>query len=578
MEALTRTAHNSPLGFEKPEGAAAPLAARNLTQEKAMTRCAWLKSGLLATVLLLACGAWGQAAAPAAAAPTPPAASISVDDPLKVSGPSPDDIAATGDPSGLKTGTASDVVASDPKKGITLTDVVNQVGQNRIGINFTWTLVCGFLVMFMQAGFAIVETGLCRAKNANHTMMMNFMVYGFGLFAYWVCGFAIQMGSASGTAMLGGAYPLNSEYAIHLFGHDWGLFGMKGFFLHGATYDAGVMVLFLFQMVFMDTALTIVTGSVAERWKYLAFCVSSVVLGGFTYPLFAHWAWGGGWLAKLGTNFGLGAGYADFAGSGVVHSVGAITALAAALLIGPRIGKYNRDGSANAMPGHDIVIVLTGCFILAFGWFGFNPGSTLGASGALRISSVAVDTMLAGCTGSFGAVIYMWMKYGKPDASMTGNGLLAGLVAITAPSGYVNSRDACIIGLIAGVLVCLSVEFIDRVLRIDDPVGAISVHGAGGLFGVLSVGLFADGTNAVKGLFYGDAGQLVAQLIGIATLLGFVFPLTYVINWVIEIVVGQRVSAEDELEGLDIPEMGALCYPEFVLKPSSVGAGVIAAD
>jgi Amt family ammonium transporter len=498
-----------------------------------------------------------------------------VDEPLKVSGPSTDDL-ANGDPSGLKTGTANDVVRADPNKGITLTDLVNQAGQNRIGINFTWTLVCGFLVMFMQAGFAIVETGLCRAKNANHTMMMNFMVYGFGLFAYWVCGFAIQMGSAAGTSMLGGAFPLNSEYAIHFLGKDWGLFGMKGFFLHGATYDAGVMVLFLFQMVFMDTALTIVTGSVAERWKYVAFCVSSVVLGGITYPLFAHWAWGGGWLYKLGANFGLGAGYADFAGSGVVHSVGAMTALAGALIIGPRIGKYNRDGSPNAMPGHDIVIVLTGCFILAFGWFGFNPGSTLGASGALRISSVAVDTMLAGCTGSFGAVIYMWMKYGKPDASMSGNGLLAGLVAITAPSGYVNSRDACIIGLIAGVLVCLSVEFIDRVLRIDDPVGAISVHGAGGLFGVISVGLFADGTNTVKGLFYGDAGQLVAQLIGVATLLGFVFPFTYTVNWIIDVLVGQRVSAEDELEGLDIPEMGALCYPEFVLKPASTHAGMAA--
>ena len=542
-----------------------------------MTRCAWLKPGLLATVLLLACGlpAWGQGSAPAAPAQTAPAPSISVDEPLKVSGPSADDL-ANGDPSGTKTGTANDVVAADAKKGLTLTDLVNQVGQNRIGINFTWTLVCGFLVMFMQAGFAIVETGLCRAKNANHTMMMNFMVYGFGLFAYWVCGFAIQMGSAAGTAMLGGAYPLDSEYAIHLFGHDWGLFGMKGFFLHGATYDAGVMVLFLFQMVFMDTALTIVTGSVAERWKYIAFCVSSVVLGGITYPLFAHWAWGGGWLYKLGTNFGLGAGYADFAGSGVVHSVGAMTALAGALIIGPRIGKYNRDGSPNAMPGHDIVIVLTGCFILAFGWFGFNPGSTLGASGALRISSVAVDTMLAGCTGSFGAVIYMWMKYGKPDASMSGNGLLAGLVAITAPSGYVNSRDACIIGLIAGVLVCLSVEFIDRVLRIDDPVGAISVHGAGGLFGVISVGLFADGTNTVKGLFYGDAGQLVAQLIGVATLLGFVLPFTYAVNYVIDVLIGQRVSAEDELEGLDIPEMGALCYPEFVLKPASTHAGMAA--
>ena len=236
----------------------------------------------------------------------------------------------------------------------------------------------GFLVMFMQAGFAIVETGLCRAKNANHTMMMNFMVYGFGLFAYWVCGFAIQMGGAAGTAMLGGVNPFSHEFTIHLLGHDWGLSGTKGFFLSGATYDVGVMVLFLFQMVFMDTALTIVTGAAAERWKYVAFCVSSVFLGAFTYPIFANWAWGGGWLSKLGANYGLGAGYADFAGSGVVHAVGGITALALSLIVGPRIGKYNRDGSSNAMPGHDMVIVLTGCFILAFGWFGFNPGSTLG--------------------------------------------------------------------------------------------------------------------------------------------------------------------------------------------------------
>jgi Amt family ammonium transporter len=274
----------------------------------------------------------------------------------------------------------------------------------------------------------------------------------------------------------------------------------------------------------------------------------------------------------------LGAGYADFAGSGVVHAVGGITALALSLIIGPRIGKYNRDGSSNAMPGHDMVIVLTGCFILAFGWFGFNPGSTLGASGALRISTIAVDTMLAGCTGSFGSVLYMWIKYGKPDASMAGNGLLAGLVAITAPSGYVNTMGATIIGFVAGLLVCVSVEFIDRVLRVDDPVGAISVHGANGIWGVISVGLFADGTNGVKGLFYGDPTQLVAQLIGVATLLGFVFSLSYTANMVIHFIIGQRSAAADELEGLDIPEMGALCYPEFVLKPDTTHAGAAASD
>ena len=240
--------------------------------------------------------------------------------------------------------------------------------------------------------------------------------------------------------------------------------------LGGATYDVGVMVMFLFQMVFMDTALTIVTGTAAERWKYSAFIISSFFMGAFTYPLFANWAWGGGWLATLGSSYGLGHGYADFAGSGVVHAVGGITALAMAIIIGPRIGKFTRDGKPNAIPGHDIVIVLLGCFILAFGWFGFNPGSTLGAAanGNLRISSVAVNTMLAGMAGSFGAMYYMWMRYGKPDASMTGNGLLAGLVAITAPSGFVNPMASVIIGLIAGVLCALSVEFVERVLKLDD--------------------------------------------------------------------------------------------------------------
>jgi ammonium transporter, Amt family len=550
-----------------------------------MTRCTWLKPCLLtAFVLLLVCGlpAWAQAqtapAAPAAAAAMPPAPAL--DAPLDVKAanpPSADDLAA-GDASGTKTGTVNDISVSDPKKGLTLADVINEVGQNRIAVNFVWTLVTGFLVMFMQAGFAFVETGLCRAKNANHTMMMNFMVYGFGLFAFWVCGFALQMGGAAGAATLGGASPLNGEFSIHLLGQDWGLWGTKGFFLAGATYDVGVMVLFLFEMVFMDTALTIVTGGAAERWKYAAFAVSSIFMGAITYPIYGNWAWGGGWLSKLGANYGLGAGYADFAGSGVVHAVGGLTALAVSMIIGARIGKYNRDGSANAIPGHDIVIVLAGCFILAFGWFGFNPGSTLGASGALRISTIAVDTMLAGCTGSFGAIFYMWMRYGKPDASMSGNGLLAGLVAITAPSGYVNTMGAAIIGFIAGVLVCLSVEYVDRVMRVDDPVGAISVHGTCGLWGVISVGLFADGTNTVKGLFYGDPTQLVAQLIGVGTLLGFVFSLSYVANYVIDVVVGQRVSAADELEGLDIPEMGALGYPEFVLKPQSLPSGAAAAD
>ncbi len=469
--------------------------------------------------------AQGPAAAPAvAAAPATPAPKPITDaDVANVPVPTAD-AHAKGDPDGSLTGNASDVTVSDSKKGLTIGDLVNQVGQNKVAINFVWTLVTGFLVMFMQAGFAIVETGLCRAKNANHTMMMNFMVYGVGMLAYWLIGFAIQEGGVGAIANLGGTAPLSSEYAITLFGKSFGLFGQNGLFLvHKGTYDVGVMVLFLFQMVFMDTALTIVTGAAAERWKYAAFVAASFLMGAFTYPIFANWAWGGGWLSALGTN----------------------------------------------------LIVLTGCFILAFGWFGFNPGSTLGASsnGNLRISSIAVNTMLAGMAGSFGAMLYMWLRYGKPDASMSGNGLLAGLVAITAPSGFVNPVGAVIIGLIAGVLVCISVEYIDRVLKVDDPVGAISVHGTNGLWGVLSVGLFADGKSnyggawngvngSVTGIFYGDnGGQLVAQLIGIVTLVGFVFTLSFVFNLLIDWIMGQRVSAKTELQGLDLPEMGALGYP-----------------
>ena len=546
------------------------------------------KKTILGLAFVVSLASFVTAQPPPAAAPATPApAPVAITDAdVKGVAPPSADARAKGDPDGALTGTVSDVGVSDSKKGLTIGDVINQVGQNKIAINFVWTLVTGFLVMFMQAGFAVVETGLCRAKNANHTMMMNFMVYGAGMLAYWLIGFAIQMGGVGAVGNLGSMPVLSKEFAVTLFGKSFGLFGQGGFFLtHSGAYDVAVMVLFLFQMVFMDTALTIVTGGAAERWKYAAFIASSFLMGAFTYPLFANWAWGGGWLANLGANFGLGHGYADFAGSGVVHAVGGITALAVSMMIGPRIGKFTRHGKPLAMPGHDLVIVLTGCFILAFGWFGFNPGSTLGASGngSLRIGTIAVDTMLAGMAGSFGAMMYMWMRYGKPDASMTGNGLLAGLVAITAPSGFVNTVGACIIGLIAGVLVCLSVEFVERVMKVDDPVGAISVHGTNGLWGVISVGLFADGKSnyggswggvpgSVTGLFYGDSSQLVAQLIGVSTLVGAVFTISFVINWIVDVVVGQRVSARAELEGLDLPEMGALCYPEFEMKATSLGA------
>jgi len=539
---------------------------------------------------LAGAAAYAQAPAaapePAAAAPAAAATPTPITDADVKGTPTPKaEEKAAGDPAGTITGTAADIPVGDAKKGLTIQDVVSAVGQNIVATNFVWTLVTGFLVMFMQAGVAIVETGLGRAKNANHTMMMNFMVYGVGMLGYWLTGFAIQEGGVGAIANLGGTGPLatGTEYAVHLFGKDWGLFGTHGFLLGGSTYDVGVMVMFLFQMVFMDTALTIVTGTAAERWKYSAFIISSLIMGAVIYPLFANWAWGNGWLQNLGANYGLGHGYADFAGSGVVHSVGGVTALAMAIIIGPRIGKFRRDGTPNAIPGHDITMVLLGCFILAFGWFGFNPGSTLGAAtnGNLRISSVAVNTMLAGMAASFTGMYYMWLRYGKPDASMTGNAFLAGLVAITAPSGFVNPMASVIIGAIAGVLVCLSCEFVERVLKLDDVVGAISVHGVNGIWGVIAVGLFADGKSnfggawngvpgSVTGLFYGDAGQLVAQLIGVATLVGCVFTLSFVVNAALEAVWGHRVSAKVELEGLDIPEMGAVGYPEFVLKPEAV--------
>jgi Amt family ammonium transporter len=546
----------------------------------------WIRSSCLCLCILalgLAMGAVAQAQAPAAAPPAAPAAappSTTAELAAAVAKAPTTDELAKGDPGGTLTGTISDVPVSNSNVGLTAPDVATQVGQNKIAINFVWTLVAGFLVMFMQAGFAFVEAGLCRVKNANHTYMMNFAVYTVGLFSYWLIGFAIQMGGAAGNGNLGGLQSLTTEHSISLFGTTWGLFGGAGLFLAGHTYDVGVMVIFLFEMVFMDTALTIVTGVCAERWKFLAFCVSSSIMGAITYPLYGNWAWGAGWLSQLGTNVGLGHGYCDFAGSGVVHAVGGLTGLAVGLIVGPRIGKFNRDGSSNPIIGHDISAVMIGCFILAFGWFGFNPGSTLGASasGNLRIGTIAVDTMLAGCTGTLGAMLYMWMKKGKVDASMSGNGLLAGLVAITAPSGFVSPINSCIIGLIAGVLVCLSAAFVENVMKVDDPVGAVSVHGTCGLWGVLAVGLFADGTSnygggwngvdgSVRGLFYGDPGQLAAQLVAISTLLGFVFTFSFLVNLVVEYFIGQRVSIETEVAGLDLPEMGQLGYPEFVFKP-----------
>jgi len=450
---------------------------------------------------------------------------------------------------------------------------------NTVAINFVWTLVAGFLVMFMQAGFAMVETGFTRAKNAAHTMTMNFMVYGIAMLAYWAVGFALQAGGVGALGTLGGYDKLAHEVSLTIGGKDWGVFGRTGFFLTGVAYTAPVFAYFLFQMVFMDTAATIPTGALAERWKFAAFVVFSVFVGAFIYPIYANWTWGGGWLAMLGKNVGLGHGHVDFAGSSVVHMTGGVMAFVTAWLLGPRRGKYNADGTANAIPGHNIPMALVGTFILAFGWFGFNAGSTLAGSD-LRIGVIATNTMLAGAAGGVTAMLYMWLKHGKPDPSMLANGTLAGLVAITAPCAFVTAPSAVLIGGIAGVLVCAAVFFIERAFRIDDPVGAISVHGVCGLWGILALGLLADGTygdgwngvnGAVRGLFYGDPGQFVAQCIGgLANFVG-VGVMALVAYKVTALVVGgHRVAPQVEELGLDLPEMGALAYPDTPEVASAV--------
>ena len=452
--------------------------------------------------------------------------------------------------------------------------LADSVGHNRVAINFMWTLFTGFLVMFMQAGFALVETGLCRAKNASHTMSMNFMIYPLGMLGFYICGFAFMFGGVGSISTMGGFAGLDGEYTINLFGHPFGLLGYKGFFLQGAGYDTAAFALFLFQMVFMDTTATIPTGGAAERWKFSAFMIYGAFIGTVMYPLFGNWVWGGGWLSQLGTNFGLGHGHVDFAGSSVVHMQGGVIALIYAWLIGPRHGKYKDGKIVNPIVPHSIPMVMLGTFILAFGWFGFNPGSSL-AGTDLRISVVAVNTMLASATAALAATLYMWwFKTKKPDPSMMCNGMLAGLVAITCPCAFVTAGGASIIGIISGILVVESVFFFDKI-GVDDAVGAISVHGVNGAWGCLSLGLFADGTygdgwngvpGTVTGLFYGGGmSQFWAELIGVVTCFVTLSILSVIVYYIAEKLVGNRVSKAVEIAGLDIDEMGAPGYAGVVM-------------
>jgi Amt family ammonium transporter len=493
----------------------------------------------------------------------------------------------------------------DPAKATTkdLAAAVDAVAQSAshgiYSVNFAWTLIAGFLVMFMQAGFALVETGLIRAKNAAHTMSMNFMVYGIGMTGFFICGFAFMCGGANGTAIggpasLGGTPTLHSMLTIGSAingDHGWGILGTTGFFLAGNGYDAAVIVWFLFMMVFMDTTATIVTGACAERWSFKSFCIFSLFVGAFIYPVFGGWVWGGGWLAQLGYRAGLGHGAVDYAGSGVVHLQGGALALITAVLIGPRIGKYLPNGKINPIKAHNIPMVMLGTFILAFGWFGFNAGSSLAASDG-RIGIIATNTMLASASGAILSMLYVWLTTGKPDPTMMCNGMLAGLVAITSPCAFVTPGGAFIIGAVSGVLVVLSVNFFDRV-KIDDPVGAISVHGTNGAWGLISVGLFSDGSygqgwSGVGATEYlgttgaalkGVTGQLIAQFVEVIVCVAWNVAVGGAVFYVIGKLVGNRVPAEVEIAGLDIPEMGVAGYPEYVdlVNPAEVPAAEIAA-
>jgi ammonium transporter, Amt family len=490
-------------------------------------------------------------------------------------------VAVAGDPTGSATGDINAVTAATAGQP-TPAELGAALGHLTIGVNMFFVIMGVALIFFMQAGFMLVETGFCRSKNAAHVAMTNFIVFGVGALAYWVAGFAIQFGGFGSIALLGGVEPLNRLFAA---APGWGLFSYKGFLLgslNDGTYDVGIFAFFLFQLVFMDTAATIVTGAMAERWKFSSFIPMGIFMAIVVYPVYGMWIWGGGWLSQLGTTLGLGHGALDFAGSSVVHAVGGFSALAGAIVIGPRIGKFKKDGTPIAIPGHHIPMAILGTIILFFGWFGFNGMSTL-AAGDMRFSVIIANTLLAGCAGMMTGMFFVWKLWGKPDPSMAVNGSLAGLVAITAPCAFVSPWAAVLIGGIAGILVVLSVIFIERVMKVDDPVGASSVHGVNGLWGMIALGLFADGTYGagfngiaapVKGLFYGDPGQLFAQLIACVVVVVWAFGLFYLFFKVQKATMGLRSSASDEVAGLDATEMGVLAYPDFVsTSPVTDGAG-----
>jgi ammonium transporter, Amt family len=459
-------------------------------------------------------------------------------------------------------------------------------------INLLWVVLGAILVIFMQAGFALVETGFCRAKHAAHVVSTNFAIFGLGFVGFFFLGYGFMFGGY-GSTLIG----LEAPGGALLGSGQWTFLWKGGFAFAGIEPGmlAATAAFFLYMVAFMDTVATIPTGAMAERWKWQSFVIWGLFCGAIYYPLFGAWTWGGGWLSQLGNSLDLGFGYVDFAGSGVVHAVGGVAGLAGAIVLGPRIGKFGKDGKPRALPGHHIPMAMLGTFILLFGWFGFNAASTLAVTD-VQFAVVAVNTAIAGAFGAVVSMFWITRRTGKPDPGMMANGMLAGLVAITAPCAFVQPWAAAVIGTIAGVLVIETVFFVERRLKIDDPVGAIAVHGVNGTFGVLCVGIFSSGmygagwnvttegaaasASGVTGILYDQGslgfGQLGAQAIGAlviwTVILGVAFAFFKIQNAITK--GGIRSDADDEIAGLDLAEMGVLAYPEFSGTYGSTGGTV----
>jgi Amt family ammonium transporter len=441
------------------------------------------------------------------------------------------------------------VYAGDPSGEGTFTE---DVAGAMTSLNFTWVLVAAFLVFFMQVGFAMLGAGILRAKNATNFFTMVFMDFSLGAIAFWAVGFAIMFG---GSGLASGLE------------HGNKIIGYSGFFLRGDAYDVWTSALFLFQIMFAAAAASIVACAVVERLKFKAYMLYTIGVTALIYPVYGHWMWGDGWLASL--PFGVGA--RDFAGSAVVHMIGGLVALSGAYMLGPRIGKYNADGTPNVIPGHNMTYIVIGTFILIFGWFGFNAGSTLAATD-LRISVIALNTFLAASAGASSACLIMLYKTGKADITMISNGALGGLVAITGPCAYVAPWASVIIGAVGGAVFIAAFWFIEWKLKVDDPVGAIACHAANGVWGMIALGIFADGSyGGVKGLIVGEAGQLVAQLVAVGAALAWGLGMGLLLFGTLKYTIGIRVSPEEELQGLDITQHGAGSYPEFVATGAKDG-------